>query len=256
MAQENKNRESLRLNRYLAQCGLGSRRKADELIKTGHVYVNGKRVMEMGIRVSPGIDVVEYHGKRAKPLRTLMYYAYHKPVNVIVSRDDPQGRETIYDVLKKKVKFDVGYLKYVGRLDYNSEGLLLLTNDGDLIHSVTHPRFKIKKVYKVKLMRRLSSDEVGQLINGIHSDGQILHAAAVREVSQPASDRKQFWYEIDLFEGKNRQIRRMMESIGVGVGRLRRIQFGSVKLNNLIAGDIRALTEREIAAMKNSGYKR
>jgi 23S rRNA pseudouridine2605 synthase len=251
----NKNVETLRLNRYLAQCGLGSRRKADELINTGHVYVNGKRVTEMGVKVLPGRDIIEYHGKQVKPIRNLAYYAYNKPVNVIVTKNDPQKRETVYDALKKK-KIDVEHLNYVGRLDYNSEGLLLLTNDGDLIHSVTHPRFKIKKVYRVKIMKRLSSEEINMLICGIESDGQILHAASVRDVSQPASERKQFWYEIELFEGKNRQIRRMMKELGVGISRLRRIQFGSVKLNNLVSGDIRTLTEKEVAALKSCGYKR
>lgn len=255
MTETNDNKDAIRLNRYLAQCGLGSRRKADELINTGHVYVNGVRVTELSTRVLPGSDIVEYHGKQIKPYRSLAYYAYNKPTNVIVTKDDPQGRETVYDALKKK-KIDIEHLNYVGRLDFGSEGLLLFTNDGDLIHSVTHPRFKIKKTYRVKLQRKLTQEEIAQLIRGIESDGQILHAGAVRDISEPSVDRRQFWYEVDLFEGKNRQIRRMMEALGVNISRLRRIQFGSVKLDDLMLGEIRPLSQKEISSLKNSGYKK
>jgi 23S rRNA pseudouridine2605 synthase len=130
-----------------------------------------------------------------------------------------------------------------------------LTNDGDLVHALTHPRFHIKKVYQVKVGRRLTSEEITALQEGVYSNGQLLRAGAVRELSTPESSRKQFWYEIDLFEGKNRQLRRMFETLGVLVGRIRRVQFGSVKLGPLRPAEIRPLSEREISALRNSGFR-
>ncbi len=246
--------EPVRLNKFLAQCGLGSRRKADELIESGKIYVNGNRVTGLGSRIIPGKDKVEYRGKEVKRFHLLEYFAYYKPRNVMVTRMDPQGRETIYDALKNK-GFDIEHLNYVGRLDFASEGLLLLTNDGDLIHALTHPRFQIKKVYRVKIDRPLDNQDRQKLIDGIESKGQVLHAREVREISEVTEQRKQFWYELDLYEGKNRQIRRMFEALGILIGRLRRIQFGSVKLGEMKPGEIRPLSEREISSLKNSGYK-
>lgn len=246
---------SIRLNKFLAQCGIGSRRKADELIAGGKIYVNGTRVNELGSRIDPEKDKVEYWGKQIKPFHILEYFAYYKPRNIVVTKMDPEKRETVFDALRKK-GHDLGHLNYVGRLDFASEGLLLLTNDGELIHALTHPRFKIKKVYRVKIDRVLTDNEKKMMVDGIESDGQLLRAGEIREIPSLTADRKQFWYEIDLYEGKNRQIRRMFEALGVMVGRLRRIQFGSVKLGEMQPDEIRRLTEREIAALKSSGYKR
>lgn len=245
--------KKVRLNRYLAQCGSQSRRKADELIRGGHIFVNGQRVNELGISVIPGVDTVEFHGKIIKPLHSLEYYALNKPREVMVTKSDPEGRVTVYDVFND-AGINADHLKYVGRLDYQSEGLLLFTNDGDLIHAVTHPRYAIKKVYQVKVSRVLTSDEIELFKNGVESQGQLLRAGDVREISEPLEDRKQFWYEIDLYEGKNRQVRRMMEVIGVQVGRLRRTRFGCVKLDDLASGAVRRLTEKEIAGLGAAGY--
>lgn len=246
--------DKIRLNRYLAQCGLGSRRKCDELISTGHIYVNGIKTQELGIKINPGKDKVEQYGKEVRPISRPTYIVYSKPRGEMVTKSDPEGRETVFDVLEKK-GFQTSFLNYVGRLDFNSEGLLILTNDGNLIHSLTHPRFRIKKTYRVKVDRLLSNAEIGKMIDGIESDGQILRAGAVRQISEVSENVRQIWYEIDLFEGKNRQIRRMIEAIGANVSRLKRIQFGSVKLESLETGEARFLTEREINALKNSGYK-
>ncbi|HON11707.1 MAG: rRNA pseudouridine synthase [Fibrobacter sp.] len=243
----------IRLNRYLAQCGLGSRRKADEMIASGNVFINGQRVTALGARVRPGVDKVEYHGKEVKPLRKLEYFAFHKPRGLMVTKNDPEGRPTIYDALRRK-GLDADHLNYAGRLDFNSEGLLLLTNDGDLIHALTHPRFGIKKVYLVKVNRRLTDEEIVRMKEGIESEGQVLHAADVRQV-EPETDGSQCWYQIDLFEGKNRQVRRMFEGIGLLVSRLRRVQFGTLRLHDLPSGELRPLTQQEVAGLKNLGYK-
>lgn len=244
----------MRLNKYLAQCGIGSRRKCDEFIAAGHVFCNGERVVKLGMQIDPENDVVEYRGKKVKQIQTLEYYAYYKPREVMVTASDPQGRPTVYTALAETWK-DATYLRYVGRLDYQSEGLLILTNDGTLVHAVTHPRFHVKKVYHVKVGRRLTADERERLREGVLSDGVLLKAGDVKELSVPAKDRKQYWYEVTLYEGKNRQLRRMFEVLNILVGRIRRVQFGSVKTGALKAGELRPLTEREIGGLRNAGYR-
>ena len=245
--------ESIRLNRYLSSCGLGARRKCDDLILGGHVLLNGIKVKELGTKVLPS-DVVEHFGKKLVPLKKLAYIAFHKSRGVMVTKIDPQKRTTVFEALKE-AGGDFDYLNYVGRLDYNSEGLLLLTNDGDMIHALTHPRYRIKKVYNVKVERQLEEFEIKKLMDGVESNEQILHAASVVDISEEIDDRKQYWYEIVLYEGKNRQIRRMFESMDILISKLRRVQFASVKLDDLKLGEFRYLTEREIGALKNAGYK-
>ena len=244
----------MRLNKYLAQCGIGSRRKCDEFIAAGHVFCNGERVTAMGMQIDPEKDSIEYRGKKVEQIRTLEYYAFYKPREVVVTASDPQGRPTVYTVLTETWK-DAKHLRYVGRLDYQSEGLLILTSDGALVHAVTHPRFHVKKVYHVKVERRLTTEERERLRGGVISDGVRLKAGDIKELSVPDKDRKQYWYEVTLFEGKNRQLRRMFEVLNVLVGRIRRVQFGSVKIGALKAGELRPLTEREIGGLRNAGYR-
>jgi len=197
--------------------------------------------------VAPG-DRVEYKGQTLEPVRKLEYFAYYKPAGVMVTRNDPEGRPTIYDDLRER-GFEAGHLNYTGRLDCNSEGLLLLTNDGSLIHALTHPRYKIKKIYKVLLDRALEEADIAQMIRGIESEEQLLHAGEVRKLADTV-----FGYEIDLYEGKNRQIRRMFDSLGYKIMKLIRVHFASVKLGELPPGAIRPLTEREVAALKRAGF--
>jgi pseudouridine synthase len=254
MNSETNENEEIRLNKYLAASGLGARRKCDELITGGHIFVNGDKVTQLGSKINPDTDVIEYHGKKIVPVKKLEYIAFNKPRGVVVTKLDPEGRSTVYDSLKHSGhNFD--HLNYVGRLDFNSEGLLLLTNDGEMIHALTHPRYKIKKVYHVKIDRKLESEEIESLLEGVESEGQLLKAGAVSEISEYEPDRKQFWYEIVLYEGKNRQIRRMLEALGVLIGKLRRVQFASVKLGTLESFQYRHLTDKEIAALKSAGYK-
>jgi 23S rRNA pseudouridine2605 synthase len=242
--------KTIRLNRFLAQCGLGARRKCDEIIKSGNVYVNGKKVTELGTKISPD-DRVEYHGKTAVPVRRLEYWAYHKPPGIMVTKQDPQGRTTVFQALQQG-GFDAHHLNYVGRLDYVSEGLLLLTNDGALIHGITHPRYQIKKVYQVRINRPLAGFDEEKFLGGIESEGQVLHAGMVKKINGPAGGN---WYEVDLYEGKNRQLRRMFEALHYQILRIRRTRFASVRLDDLALGAIRPLTPREIAGLKNAGWK-
>jgi 23S rRNA pseudouridine2605 synthase len=166
----------VRLNRFLAQCGLGARRKCDELIESGHVFINGLKVTQLGTKVHPA-DKVEYRGKVIKPLLRLEYWAYYKPRGVMVTKTDPEGRPTLYQTLAKS-GFDAAHLNYIGRLDYLTDGLLLLTNDGSLIHALTHPRYQIKKVYEVRINRLMHEEDREKLLAGIDSEGQLLRAGA------------------------------------------------------------------------------
>jgi 23S rRNA pseudouridine2605 synthase len=240
---------ALRLNRFLAQCGLGARRKCDELIESGHVFINGEKVKQLGSKVSP-TDKVEYRGTVVKPLQRLEYWAYFKPRGVMVTKTDPEGRPTLYQALAKS-GFSADHLNYIGRLDYLTDGLLLLTNDGSLIHALTHPRYQIKKVYDVQINRLLHEEDRGKLLSGITSEGQLLRAGAVKRTG---GDVARFWYEVTLYEGKNRQLRRMFEALTYQILHLRRTIFASVKLGDQVEGTVRPLTEREIAALNAAGF--
>jgi 23S rRNA pseudouridine2605 synthase len=239
----------IRLNHFLAQCGVGSRRTCETYITDGKVQVNGLVVTQLGTKVDPVKDVVKYDWKRVKPVKTMEYIAYHKSRGSMVTLRDPEGRLTIYDALKKN-GYVADHLKYVGRLDQNSEGLLLLTNDGDKVYELTHPKFQVKKVYHVTITSRLASDHAQQMVkDGVKSDGEILRAGAIWTLPK-LSKETEFWYELDLYEGKNRHIRRMFEGLGYEIERLIRTQYGVVKLGNLKRGEFRRLTEQEIKALK------
>jgi len=245
------NDELIRLNRYCAACGLGSRRSCDDIIAAGRIFVNGKRITELGTKIHPRSDYVEYEGKPVVPKRPPTYIAYYKPRGVMVTASDPEGRPTVYDALKR-TGYDPESLRYIGRLDFNSEGLLLMTNDGELVHALTHPRYHIKKVYEVCIGVRLSSSEMRLITEeGIESEGQVLK---VGKITSMARTEDGFWYLVDLYEGKKRQIRRIFEGLTHTVMRLKRIQFASVKLGELELGAARELTEREVAALKSAGF--
>jgi 23S rRNA pseudouridine2605 synthase len=239
-----------RLNKYLARCGLGSRRSCDSLIAGGRIYVNDAKVTELGTKVAIGKDRVAYLGRSLEPVMEHRYIAYHKPQTIIVTKNDPEGRITVFDALRQG-GCDVSGLNYVGRLDVASEGLLLLTNDGSIIHALTHPRYHIKKVYDVQVNRKLSAGDISTMTGpGIESEGQILRAGDVLDTGADG----RFWYRVDLYEGKKRQIRRMFESLGCSVLRLRRIQFAAVKLDGLASGAFRELTSREVAMLRSAGF--
>ena len=246
-------KKEIRLNRYLAQCGLGSRRQCDEFISAGRILVNGKKILVLGMKIDPEKDSVEYKGKKVKEIKKLEYVAYHKSKGTLVTAKDPKKRKTVYDEIKKS-SYNADHLKYIGRLDRDSEGLLILTNDGDMIHGLTHPRFHIKKMYQVKIDSELNQKDAEVMVtSGVMSEGERLQAGAVRIL--PKTDTGGFWYEVDLYEGKNRQIRRIFNALGYDVLRLKRTQFSSIKLRNLPRGKFRPLNEREIKALKNRGYK-
>lgn len=233
---------TMRLQRYVAHAGVASRRSAEELIARGQVRVNGEIVREPGRQVGDG-DVVDIAGiGRAVPAAP-QYLVMHKPVGVVTTMHDPQGRRTIASLLPKGGPRIVP----VGRLDYDTSGVLLLTNDGDLAHVLTHPRFGVEKTYRAVIRGRLSPEAVRALLAGVQLEDGPAAPAKVRVV---AARRDTGVIDISLHEGRNRQVRRMLEAVGHPVLSLVRTRFGPLSLGALAAGETREPTAREISALR------
>lgn len=231
----------VRLQKYLADAGVASRRASETLILEGHVRVNGEPVQVLGSKVDPARDKVTVDGKPARPKRKL-YVALNKPRRCVCSRKDEKGRDTVYDLLPR----EWSNLFTVGRLDYDSEGLIFLTNDGGFSLHLTHPRYGIGKKYFVGVDGRVSEEMASRLRHGIVEDGERLRARAVRVHH---SGRAGSLVELDLAEGRNREVRRMFSALGLSVTRLQRVQIGRIKLGELRPGRWRTLTDREIKTL-------
>jgi len=233
---------SERLQKVLAYAGISSRRAAERLIVEGRVSVNGAVVTELGTKVDPAHDAIKVDGKRvgAPPVgRT--YLALHKPRGVVTTLSDPEGRPTVKDFLRG-IKARV---YPVGRLDYHSEGLLILTDDGTLARNLMHPSRGVEKTYLVKVKGQPDPDVLLRLSRGIPLDGKRTGPAKVRNVRRGDNA----WLEITIGEGRNRQVRRMFQAVGHPVQRLRRMEYGGVVLGRLPAGHVRVLSEAEIAEL-------
>ncbi len=235
--------EAIRLNRWLAESGLGSRRNADELIRSGEVLVNGEPCIDLSRRIDPSEDTVTYKGKPVLRNMERIYLMLNKPAGYVVTKKDEYSRQTIYDLLPG----NAANLRYAGRLDKNSEGLLLITNDGDLINRLTHPTHKIEKVYRVEINRKLTFKELETLRNGVRIEGGMTQSAGV---FVKTSNEGGMTLKIVLTEGRKRQIRQMVESVGARVVHLKRLQFGSLLLKDLPAGRWRPLTQAEIKSLR------
>jgi pseudouridine synthase len=210
------------------------------------------KIDKLGVKIDPIRDKVEYRGALVQPASLAIHLAYHKPRGVIVTKSDPQGRMTVFDALVKE-GYDTTNLRYIGRLDFNSEGLLLLTSDGSLVHALTHPRYHIKKVYEICVDKKVFVADGRKMVEeGVLSDGEVLHAGKVSAMNLKTEEGH--WYCVDLYEGKKRQIRRIFEGLGYAVMRLKRVQFASVKIGDLLPGKARHLTDREVAALMAAGY--
>jgi len=233
----------MRLNKFLSQAGIASRRAADRLIAEGRVSVNGQQVENLGLKIDSQKDVVEFDGRKIKKRNDQIYLMLNKPPGVLVSLKDRFGRPTIMDLLPslKERVFPVG------RLDYNSQGLLLLTNDGQLTFRLTHPRFKIKKVYLVRVKGELNSSQISRLEKGIILDGKRTAPARIKIIKATP---KGIQLRIEIYEGRKREIRRMLEAMGCSVIYLQRIKFGPLGLGNLKKSQWRYLTAREISLLK------
>lgn len=233
---------SVRLNKFIASSGLCSRRKADELIESGKVSVNGKKVTELGFLVSEK-DKVFVNQKQIRPVKH-EYYRFFKPAGYITTADDEKGRKNIYDLLPESMY----HLRPVGRLDKDSTGLLILTNDGDLINELTHPSVKVPKVYIVSIDSIIHPHELEQMANGIEIEsGKIAYA----DISVLEADKKHTLMQITLYQGMNRQIRRMFEYFGYEVKTLKRIQHAIINLDGLKRGEFKPIKPRQIKELKN-----
>ncbi len=219
---------STRLNKYIASSGLCSRRKADELIESGVVMVNGKTVTELGYGVQPK-DKVFVNKKLIHPVKH-EYYRFYKPAGYITTSDDEKGRKTIYDLLPERLH----HLKPVGRLDRESTGLLILTNDGDLINDLTHPSAKVPKLYRVTINGKITQNDIDKMSKGIEIEPD---KKAYAQVDVLEIDNDSTTVEILLFQGMNRQIRKMFEYLGFEVVSLKRIQHATLNLDGLKRGE-------------------
>jgi len=229
----------IRLQKILAELGIASRRKAEAMIEEGRVVVNGKMAV-IGQKADPELDHIKLDGKlltrRPGPK---VYYAFHKPRNVVSTLEDPQERPTVGDYLRR-IKARV---YPIGRLDYDSEGLLLLTNDGDFTQTVLHPAKKTPKVYQVKVKGVLSDEDIDVLEKGIYLEDGKTAPAKVRKMKKT---KENSWVELTIHEGKKRQIRRMLYRVGHSVLRLMRVKVGGIELGGLAPGEMRPLTQKEI----------
>ncbi len=240
---------SLRLNKAIAACGLCSRRKADDLIAQGRVTVNNVVVQEMGLKIDPDADRIEVDGRlltvRKGADQNHVYILLHKPVRVVSTARDPQARTTVVDLLPPDLlqRRPVP----VGRLDYFSEGLLLLTTDGELVHRLTHPKWHVPKVYKVLVRGRVTQAKLQPMRNGMRlAEGERL---APVQVSMEPAGKDTAWLSLRLVQGINRQVRRMCRDLDLTVLKLIRVQEGPIFLGNLPPGNVRELTPQEIRAL-------
>lgn len=232
-----------RINRILSQAGLASRRKADEIIRAGRVMVNGNIVRELGVKAKWGKDSIKLDGKEIPKPSERIYLLLNKPFGYISSLNDPQGRPVVTDLIK-----DVPQRIYpVGRLDFDSLGLLLLTNDGDFSHRLTHPRYHIPKTYKVTVQGTVSEETLDKLRNGIELEDGFSSTAKAALVKQSGG---RSVLRITVYEGRNRLIRRMVEAVGHKAIQLIRTGFGSLELGSLKIGKYRRLEPDEIRELK------
>lgn len=227
-----------RLQKIIAEMGIASRRKAEELIMEGRITVNG-RVATIGTKADPERDHIKLDGKLLTAPEKKVYYIFNKPRGVVTSLSDPEGRPTVGDFLTR-IKERVFP---VGRLDFDSEGMLIITNDGDFAHGILHPSKKISKTYLVKIKGFLEDDEIEKLRTGIKIDGIMTAPARVKRLKKAESNS---WIEITIHEGKKRQIRKMLQRVGHPVIRLIRIRINGVEMGDLAPGEYRRMTVDEL----------
>ncbi len=234
--------EDIRLNKFIANAGICSRREADVLIQTGIVEVNGKIITEMGFRVKP-TDEVKYDGRTIQSEKK-RYVLLNKPKDFITTMDDPMGRRTVLQLVKTACKERI---YPVGRLDRNTTGILLFTNDGDMAKKLTHPRYGVKKLYHVELDAPINKEQVDALLKGVElDDGDFVKF----DQAELIGDSKNRQVGVELHSGKNRVVRRMFESIGFKVVKLDRVRFAGLTKKDVPRGTWRHLTEQEVSFLK------
>jgi 23S rRNA pseudouridine2605 synthase len=241
----NKSGDLQRLQRVMAAAGIGSRRECEIIIEEGRVEVDGQVIAELGVKVDPDRQDIFVDGERLVAER-LQYFMLNKPPGVVSTSRDPAGRARVIDLIKTDNR-----VYNVGRLDQSSEGLILVTNDGDLANRLTHPRYRVEKVYHVQVAGVPAPSELKQLEQGVYLAEGKAKASRVRFLKKVKNSS---WIEIVLAEGRNREIRRMLASIGHRVRTLRRVAIGPLRLRDLPLGAHRRLTAQELRALKRSAY--
>lgn len=231
----------IRLQKYLAECGVASRRKCEEFIEEGRVKVNGKTV-ELGHKVNPETDKVEFDGKIIKQeKKEFTYILLNKPIGVVTTAEDQFDRETVLDLVKVKTR-----VVPVGRLDMYTSGALILTDDGDFIYKVTHPKHEINKTYTVTLVGKVSNEDIEKLRQGVEIDGGYITKPAKARIMKIDEQKNISRVEITIHEGKNRQVRKMCEAIGKKVIALHRAKIGNLGVKDLKLGTWRYMTKKEV----------
>ena len=229
-----------RLQKYLAECGVASRRKCEELILEGKVKVNNQIVTELGVKVNPEKDIVKFEDKEIKPTSKMVYILLNKPIGYVTTADDQFGRDTVLDLVKVKER-----IVPVGRLDMYTSGALILTNDGDFVYKVTHPKHEIEKTYTVTVKGIIKNEEVEQLRKGVKIDDYITKPAKVK-ILKTDIEKNISRLEIVIHEGKNREVRKMCESVGRKVLALHRSKIGKIEVKDIELGKWRYLKDGEI----------
>lgn len=232
----------VRIQKFLSRAGVASRREAERLILQGRIRVNGEVVVVLGSKILPGEDRVEFDGKLVGGTQT-RWVLLHKPPGVVTTRSDPQGRPTVYGLLPE----DMGELRYVGRLDRPTEGLLLLTNEGDLLHRLTHPSHGVEREYQGWVKGVPTQETLRRLQEGVELEDGPARATKVKVLRQV---RGGVVLALVLQEGRKREVRRLLEAVGHPLTRLLRVRFGPVRLGDLPAGEWRDLTDNEIRALE------
>ena len=233
----------MRINKFLAECGVASRRAADKMIIDGEVKING-RICSLGDEVNLDDDNVTVNGKTVSTVKKYDYYILNKPKGYVCTVRDDKGRKTVMDLLPPNVK----HVFPVGRLDYDSEGLLIMTNDGELTYRLTHPKNEIPKTYLVKLEGTITDEALNKVKNGVVIDGKRTGKCNVKVVEQT---RDAVRLHITITEGRNRQVRKMFLAVGKEVKLLKRIKVGELTLRGLDRGEVRKLTEEEVEYLMN-----
>lgn len=232
----------MRINKYMAECGVASRRACDEMILEGRVKVNGKKIDTPGLEINEFNDAVTLDGRRITLVSKKYYIMLHKPKGYVTTVKDDKGRKTVMKLIKIRSR-----LYPVGRLDYDTEGLLLLTNDGQLAYALTHPSHEVPKTYIAKIKGKISDTEVRQLRKGVEIDGKMTLPAVVKIID---TDDEFSRVEVTIKEGRNHQIKKMFEVVGKEVVFLKRTAIGPLKLGGLGRGEYKNLTSKEIEILK------
>lgn len=237
----------MRINKYLAQCNIGSRRKVEEYILAGRVTINDKVVTLLATQVLP-TDIVKFDGDIVKPSNVKLYYLLNKPSGYITSVSDDRGRHTVLDLIESTPE----HIFPVGRLDYDTEGMLIITNDGDFANQLIHPSHQIDKVYQVKVNTQPSIEQFNSLENGVKIEDDFVTSPSKID-NKKKLDNGTYQFDITIHEGKNRQVRKMVDAVGLKVLYLKRIKIGMLPLGNLPIGKYRKLNKEEINLLLKRG---